>query len=859
MLSDRMKGISMFSSAGIAETYLESLNIDILLANELLEERARYYAHFYPKAEMIVGDIQDSNVYDTYLMKAKAINPSFLLATPPCQGMSTLGKKDYATDERNFLIFVTLKVIDALDLDVIVIENVPKFFDLYFPYKGRFLKIVDIIKEKYGRTYAVHAHIVNAKDYGVPQSRPRAVIILHKPNYEWKMPPTEKEITLREAIGYLPSLKNGEKSSIPYHYALQHSDMQVECMAHTMEGCSAMKNAIYYPKKIDGRKVSGFHNTYKRMKWEAPCPARTTNSGMISGHNNVHPGRLLPDGTVSDARALSLLELFIVSSLPKDWNLPKDYKDSFVRTIIGEAIPPLLLKKILMPLKMRNIDFGNIDRSDKKNKWTIMKYVAKFSLIVEYADLIRELKFKVDEETVKRINSIMKELHLYAPLNGKPSIDTTSFKICQIVYLMFAYRSADKKRIVFSPLGNLLLDNKDNKEKVGKIFATMLSKLPFNHPYNKMSAAFNIFPFRLLFKLLTDTRLDGKLYADEVFYLIAWTKEIDAVSYEDLVAEIRYFRLLHTDVKVDLFTKRLPVQDCLANVLHETEYLFTQLADANIVNHVDGDEVCALCHGGFGRGRIPDSLEEIGGVTNYKPTGRRAYRKDYISLQPYINSYVVKLLDECAFDEKPHSIYEELGTDDYILHLYNFYPNILLDELGLPHQKRIDFMSRLTNDIKKYSHNTVVGDCYRFENILCDAFNEFVDVEATTIAKAGTTDVECMYLTINEKFDVEAKSTMNKLSGVNAGRLREHRRKIGSKYTIVVTPNYVPSVISDIENSDNVLLTAPSLSNFLYQSAIKNRGNVSYKPIYDIIQSHKGEDISRFVTDYVATTYGIGQ
>jgi len=116
-----------------------------------------------------------------------------------------------------------------------------------------------------------------------------------------------------------------------------------------------------------------------------------------------------------------------------------------------------------------------------------------------------------------------------------------------------------------------------------------------------------------------------------------------------------------------------------------------------------------------------------------------------------------------------------------------------------------------------------------------------------------------MYLTINEKFDVEAKSTMNKLSGVNAGRLREHRRKIGSKYTIVVTPNYVPSVISDIENSDNVLLTAPSLSNFLYQSAIKNRGNVSYKPIYDIIQSHKGEDISRFVTDYVATTYGIGQ
>lgn len=346
-----MTGISMFSSAGIAETYLADLGIHIALANELIPQRAEYYSHFYPNTDMLQGDIMNEEVFSTYINKAKALAPKFLLATPPCQGMSTLGKKDYVEDERNYLIFAVLRAIDSLDLDVIVIENVPKFLKLYFPFEGENLGIIDILNRKYGSRYNIEYDVYNAKDYGVPQSRPRAIIRLYKKNYSWTVPEKEKEITLREAIGHLPSLKSGEHSDIPLHYALKHNAMQVECMSHTPEGCSAMKNPVYYPRKANGEKVSGFHNTYKRMKWDAPCPARATNSGVISGHNNVHPGRVLPDGTISDARVLSMLELLIVSSLPENWNLPKDYNESLVRVLIGEAIPPRLLYKILSQLK----------------------------------------------------------------------------------------------------------------------------------------------------------------------------------------------------------------------------------------------------------------------------------------------------------------------------------------------------------------------------------------------------------------------------------------------------------------------------------------------------------------------------
>lgn len=864
MLKERIKGISMFSSAGIAETYLGDLGIDIMLANELVKERAEYYCHFYPQTEMIVGDIMNESIYNDYLEKAKRICPQFLLATPPCQGMSSLGKKNYAEDDRNYLIFAVLRIIDQLDLDIIVIENVPKFLKLFFPYQGDYLGILDILKRKYSDRYIIESNVLNAKDYGVPQSRPRAIIKMYKEKYQWELPPQEKEITLREAIGDLPSLESGEHSSIKYHYALKHSDMHIEVMSHTPEGQSAFKNEVYYPKKKDGKMVSGFHNTYNRMHWDLPCAAVTTNSGMISGHNNVHPGRLKPDGTYSDARVLTLLELLIVSSLPKDWNLPERYNETLVRTIIGEAIPPRLLYRVLCTLEIKqNIKqekpMNPIIRKDKKSKWTVMKYVRDIRLLVQYADLIRDLKAKVDEDTIIEINSTMEKLGVYQPKFGEPSVDTTNFKICQIVYSMFAYRNddSDNKEIVFSPLGNLLLDNLDKRDWVAKIFATMLFGLPFNHPFNKMNPSFNIYPYRLLFKLLSDDRLNYTLYQDEVFYHVLWTKSIDECSYENLVKTILSYRELSCDVKFEMCKVMLSVEDALANALHETSYLFGQLQSAGIATIFGGEKIGILRQGGFGRKDVPDfpTAEEL---ANYEPTGKRMYKKEGIRLNQNLISLINNLLTSYPYYEKPHDLLNTLGSQDYILHLYNFYPQELLIDLGIE-QKKIETILQITKDINKYSRNQEDGDCYKFECTLCDAFNEFIDVEAKTIGGSGNTDVECIYLTINEKFAVEAKSTQTKVGGINAGRLKLHRNKINAKYTIIVAPYYKPSVEDDITGTDNVLITASSLSNFLYQSAIHSQDEMSYEPLYQIIEQSLGENITTKVNEYVARTFGIGK
>lgn len=342
-----MKGASLFCSAGIAETYFKENGIDIVVASELIKQRCDLHSWLYKDCKTICGDITDPEVFNRVKSNIIEANCKFLLATPPCQGMSTLGKKEYESDKRNYLIFYALDMIDSCDFDYILIENVPKFLKLYFPYKGSLHTLLEIVTDKYSQEFNIESYVLNAKDYGVPQSRPRGFIKIWKKGLKWSNPTISKEITLREAIGHLPSLESGQDSGIKWHYSKVHNERDIDAMKHTPEGKSAFLNPVHYPKKANGEKMKGFHNTFARMKWDEPCPARTIQSGNMGGHNNGHPGRPLPDGTFSDARVLTMRELFIVSSLPPDWELPENITDTFIRAVIGEAIPPRFSEAII--------------------------------------------------------------------------------------------------------------------------------------------------------------------------------------------------------------------------------------------------------------------------------------------------------------------------------------------------------------------------------------------------------------------------------------------------------------------------------------------------------------------------------
>ena len=136
---------------------------------------------------MIVGDIRNEEVFNKILTFAKQEKAKLLLITPPCQGFSLIGKnkneEQILADESNFLIFKALELIDKHDFDYILIENVPRFIKVPFPYKGVFKTLTEILIDKYSAEYHIESSILNAKDYGVPQNRPRAIVKLHKKKY----------------------------------------------------------------------------------------------------------------------------------------------------------------------------------------------------------------------------------------------------------------------------------------------------------------------------------------------------------------------------------------------------------------------------------------------------------------------------------------------------------------------------------------------------------------------------------------------------------------------------------------------------------------------------------------------------
>ena len=76
---------------------------------------------------MLCGDITDAQIRDEIISVANLEKASFLIATPPCQGLSTLGKNkgqaQYEVDRRNFLILEVIDIIDKCSFDYILIEN----------------------------------------------------------------------------------------------------------------------------------------------------------------------------------------------------------------------------------------------------------------------------------------------------------------------------------------------------------------------------------------------------------------------------------------------------------------------------------------------------------------------------------------------------------------------------------------------------------------------------------------------------------------------------------------------------------------------------------------------------------------
>lgn len=329
-------------------------------------------------------------------------------------------------DERNRLIIPVMEIARKLKPRLILLENVPEMEQtLIETPDGRTVKILDYVKSELGADYRGRGEVVEFADFGVPQKRQRLITVFSNdlncldyfsvvgsfiPETTHAAAPKfgkNRWRTLRDAVSGTPKLDaknlNSAKSDLPFHRVPllddekyfwvsntppERSAFDNQCVvcgfdqnpthgsARTSEGinrskkdtpircqqCNAVLPRPWVHENGDYRLMNGFTSAYKRMRWDAPANALTTNLSYACSDSKLHP---------EQHRVLSLHEAFIlhtISDYEFYWKRAdgKPLSDKSIREIIGESIPPKGLEPIIRHLCDLLSGVGSVETGSRK-------------------------------------------------------------------------------------------------------------------------------------------------------------------------------------------------------------------------------------------------------------------------------------------------------------------------------------------------------------------------------------------------------------------------------------------------------------------------------------------------------------
>ena len=144
-----LKGVSLFANIGFGELSLPS-NFRVIAANDIDPKRCNLYKKLHPHTNVIVGDISKK----TILNKLKEFDCDFVISTPPCQGMSNLGRME-KMDPRNHLVKYSIDFIKTKKPKFIFHENVPNQNKTLINYRGKEVTISEFICKQLSKDYFI--------------------------------------------------------------------------------------------------------------------------------------------------------------------------------------------------------------------------------------------------------------------------------------------------------------------------------------------------------------------------------------------------------------------------------------------------------------------------------------------------------------------------------------------------------------------------------------------------------------------------------------------------------------------------------------------------------------------------------
>lgn len=325
----------MFCSIGGLTYGLQKAGITVNAGLDI-DGSCRYAYEKNCEATFIEADIKDLSFPDisTYFNDAEY---RILVGCAPCQPFSshTAKIKSRQPDSKWNLIDEFLRIILEGQPEIISMENVPQLMDksVYRKFK----------RELTDAGYKIADGVISCSDFGVPQKRCRLVMLASLLG-EIDMPKSEAEEpkTVRQAIGHLCSLENGQSSETdPLHICSRLEPINLKRIQASKPGGSWRD----WPTELLPdcyKKDSGlsYGSVYGRMQWDKPAPTLTTQFYRYGTGRYGHP---------EQDRALSLREGAILQTFPEQYQFVAPGERAAFTKIgrqIGNAVPPYLASAI---------------------------------------------------------------------------------------------------------------------------------------------------------------------------------------------------------------------------------------------------------------------------------------------------------------------------------------------------------------------------------------------------------------------------------------------------------------------------------------------------------------------------------
>lgn len=264
-----------------------------------------------------------------------------VIGGPPCQGFSSLNMKGVGLERRS-LWREYLRALRESKASAFVMENVPELLRSaeYQAFKKAAEKL----------DYAIEGEVLNAADYGVPQTRKRAIVIgVRDGEPQWPtrthFPPAEvssgrrKWRTFREAVDGLslkPTGRNWHNPRNPRPTSLERYKTIPK------EGEGRFELAARRPDITPNcwlKKKTGSTDVFGRLWWDRPAFTIRTEFYKPEKGRYLHPKEHRPITVREAARCMGFPDSF-------EFPPPDQQSMTSVARQIGNAVPPLLATEI---------------------------------------------------------------------------------------------------------------------------------------------------------------------------------------------------------------------------------------------------------------------------------------------------------------------------------------------------------------------------------------------------------------------------------------------------------------------------------------------------------------------------------